>query len=116
MLNFSWQEIYPGVIQIRDCMGVCMTLLKGSERAILIDTGYGMEDVAPLRSERKKHGGSVLIASGSDGISYSHDGGHSWQDITDSLPEGVKGYHALSSTGKVIWAAGSHGHIGRIHN
>lgn len=70
--------------------------------------------VAPLRSERKKHGGSVLIASGSDGISYSHDGGHSWQDITDSLPEGVKGYHALSSTGKVIWAAGSHGHIGRI--
>ncbi len=70
--------------------------------------------VAPLASGKKKNSASILIASGSDGISYSRDGGFSWEDINETLPEGVKGYHALSSTGKFVWAAGSHGHISRI--
>ncbi len=35
----------PGVWHIADCMGVCMTLLTGARRALLVDTGYGLEDV-----------------------------------------------------------------------
>lgn len=41
----AW-EVLPGVWQIQDDMGVCMTLLCGEERALLIDTGYGLSDVA----------------------------------------------------------------------
>lgn len=46
MMAFSAKEVMPGVFHIQDCMGVCMTLLTGSERALLIDTGYGLENVA----------------------------------------------------------------------
>jgi len=35
----------PGVWHIADCMGVCMTLLTGTQQALLVDTGYGLEDV-----------------------------------------------------------------------
>lgn len=36
----------PGVTHIADPMGVCMTLLEGEREALLIDTGYGLEDIA----------------------------------------------------------------------
>ena len=45
MNGFHAQQILPGVWHIADCMGVCMTLLAGSERALLVDTGYGLENV-----------------------------------------------------------------------
>ena len=41
-------EKLPGVWQLEDGMGVCMTLLCGSERALLADTGYGLSDVRSL--------------------------------------------------------------------
>ena len=41
----AW-NVLPDVWQIQDDMGVCMTLLCGKARALLIDTGYGMADVA----------------------------------------------------------------------
>ena len=42
---FQLAEIAPGVKHIQDAMGVCFTLIEGDKRAILFDTGYGMEDV-----------------------------------------------------------------------
>ena len=39
-------QVLPGIWQITDDMGVCMTLLVGSRRALLVDTGYGLSDVA----------------------------------------------------------------------
>ena len=42
---FSQKEIFPGIFHITDAMGVSMTLIEGSERAVLFDTGYGTEDV-----------------------------------------------------------------------
>ena len=43
---FTSQEVFPGIFHITDAMGVSFTLLTGSERALLIDTGYGLEDAA----------------------------------------------------------------------
>lgn len=43
---FTAREVLPGVYHIQDAMGVCFTLLCGSERALLVDTGYGLHDVS----------------------------------------------------------------------
>lgn len=42
---FRTNPVFPGINHITDAMGVSFTLIEGSERAILFDTGYGMEDV-----------------------------------------------------------------------
>ncbi len=41
---FTSAQVLPGVYHITDCMGVNMTLLQGTEKALLIDTGYGLEN------------------------------------------------------------------------
>lgn len=46
MRRFTAREVLPGVFHIRDSMGVYMTLLAGHERALLVDTGYGLDDVS----------------------------------------------------------------------
>ena len=43
---FTRQEVFPGIFHITDAMGVSFTLLTGSDRAVLVDTGYGLEDVS----------------------------------------------------------------------
>lgn len=45
-MAFIDREHLPGVYHIEDCLGVCFTLLVGSKRALLVDAGYGLEDVA----------------------------------------------------------------------
>ena len=45
-MGFTAREALSGVWHIQDGMGVCMTLLVGDDRALLVDTGYGLEDVA----------------------------------------------------------------------
>lgn len=44
-MSFESHEVLPHVFHIKDCMGVCMTLLVGESSALLVDTGYGVEDV-----------------------------------------------------------------------
>lgn len=44
-MTFTAHEALPGVFHIEDALGVCMTLLVGDERALLVDAGYGVEDV-----------------------------------------------------------------------
>ncbi len=46
MSGFSAREAMKGVYHIRDAMGVFMTLLTGQDSALLIDSGYGLEDVS----------------------------------------------------------------------
>lgn len=48
MNGFVYREVLPGVWHIGDAMGVYMTLLAGEKRALLVDTGYGLEDVHAL--------------------------------------------------------------------
>ena len=45
-MSFEVNHVCPGVMHIRDVMGVCMTLIEGEKAALLVDTGYGTEDVA----------------------------------------------------------------------
>ena len=45
-MGLTVHEVLPGVRHITDGMGVCMTLLTGERRALLVDTGYGLENVA----------------------------------------------------------------------
>lgn len=46
MHGFEAREVLEGVFHIRDAMGVYMTLLTGRDKALLVDAGYGLEDVA----------------------------------------------------------------------
>ena len=43
---FIYRQVFPGITHLQDNMGVCFTLLEGKERALLIDAGYGLEDVS----------------------------------------------------------------------
>lgn len=45
---YTVREIESGVWQIWDEMGVGMTLLAGSERALLFDAGYGLWDIGAV--------------------------------------------------------------------
>ena len=44
--GFREREMLPGVHRIEDALGVGFTLIVGEERALLVDAGYGVEDVA----------------------------------------------------------------------
>ena len=58
-------SVFPGIDHLTDGMGVCMTLIRGTKRALLFDTGYGTEDVrkavAPLLRDREL---TVLLSHG----------------------------------------------------
>lgn len=43
---FTSREVLPDVFQITDALDVNMTLLCGTRRAVLVDTGYGVEDLS----------------------------------------------------------------------
>ena len=45
-MSFSANWICPGVCHISDAMDVHMTLLAGRDQALLVDAGYGTEDVS----------------------------------------------------------------------
>ena len=42
---FQAHRVFPGIVHITDVMGVSFTLIEGEKRAVLFDTGYGMENV-----------------------------------------------------------------------
>lgn len=76
MSIFHANEVLPGVYHIQDPMGVCMTLLAGSRKALLVDTGYGLEDVqAFVRTLTDLHVQVVLTHAHHD-----HAAGAVWFD------------------------------------
>ncbi len=48
MRDFAVSDVFPGVKQIRDPLGVHVTLLLGREKALLFDAGYGILDLHAL--------------------------------------------------------------------
>lgn len=45
MVVFTSEKLSPAITRIRDGSDVCMYLIEGSQRAALIDTGYGIGDL-----------------------------------------------------------------------
>ena len=58
------REILPGVWHLADDMGVCMTLLAGTERALLVDAGYGLHDPKPRLRALTDRPMDVLLTHG----------------------------------------------------
>ncbi len=75
-MAFQSKEQLPGVWHIQDSMGVCMTLLCGDQRALLIDTGYGLEDVAAYARTLTDKPLSVMLTHGH----HDHALGARWFD------------------------------------
>ena len=75
-MAFQSKEMLPGVWHIQDVMGVCMTLLCGDDRALLIDTGYGLEDVAAYVHMLTDKPLSVMLTHGH----HDHALGARWFD------------------------------------
>lgn len=62
--HFIAREVLPGIHHIEDAMGVCFTLLCGTERALLVDTGYGLHDVAAFVRSLTQLPTDVLLTHG----------------------------------------------------
>ena len=75
-MAFQSLEVLPGVFHIQDKMGVCMTLLRGEKQALLIDTGYGLEDVAAYVRTLTDKPLSVMLTHGH----HDHALGARWFD------------------------------------
>ena len=75
-MAFQSIEILPGIWHIQDKMGVCMTLLTGDDQALLIDTGYGLEDVAAYVRTLTNKPLSVMLTHGH----HDHALGARWFD------------------------------------
>ena len=58
----------------------------------------------------------ILLAVGSDGCSVSEDQGKSWENQTDQLPAGVKGYHVAKASrrGSAVYVAGDKGQLAKV--
>ena len=83
MGRFSSYEALPGVFHIGDAMGVYMTLLIGSERALLVDAGYGLEDVSAFVRLLTDKPVTVLLTH----AHHDHALGARWFDETYMFPQ-----------------------------
>ena len=82
-MPFESHEVLPGVHHIKDAMGVCMTLLVGDQSALLVDAGYGTEDVHAFVRSLTDLPLSVVITHGH----HDHCLGARWFDKTMMFPE-----------------------------
>lgn len=82
-MGFQAQKVLPGVYHIQDSLGVCMTLLVGDTQALLVDTGYGVEDVASFIRTITDKPLTVILTHGH----HDHALGAMWFDHTTMFEE-----------------------------
>lgn len=82
-MAFESYEVLPHVFHIKDNMGVCMTLLVGEQSALLVDTGYGIEDVHAYVRTITQLPLTVVISHGH----HDHALGARWFQKTLMFPE-----------------------------
>ena len=84
---FTATEPFSGITHITDAMGVSFTLIEGSDRALLFDTGYGTENVAEWIRGKTAKPLKVILSHGH----HDHVLGSRWFSETylcgDDLPE-----------------------------
>lgn len=80
---YKYTKVYDNIWQIAEDDGVYCTLVKGSELAVLIDTGYGERN---LRAFIEKNISTPYIVINSHGHP-DHIGGNHWFDTVYALQE-----------------------------
>lgn len=73
-MSFICREVLPDVCHIEDALGVCMTLLRGSGEAQLVDAGFGLEDTAAFAASLTDKAIRLLLTHGH----YDHALGACW--------------------------------------
>lgn len=92
-MAFQSKEMLPGVWHIQDAMGVCMTLLAGETKALLIDTGYGLEDAGAYVRTLIDKPFSVLLTHGH----HDHALGARWFPKVQLFPEDFPVYREYTN-------------------
>ena len=95
-MSFEGNPVCPGVTHIRDCMGVCMTLIEGERAALLVDTGYGLEDVAAFIRTQTSKPLTVLLTHNH----HDHALGSRWFDKTVMMPQDMAEWPLFTGEGK----------------
>lgn len=95
-MNFETNHVFPGVTHIRDEMGVCMTLIEGEKAALLVDTGYGTENVAQFITSLTNKPVTVLLTHNH----HDHALGARWFEKTVMFPQDMKEWSAFTGEAK----------------
>ena len=95
-MSFEVNHVCPGVMHIRDAMGVCMTLIEGEKAALLVDTGYGTEDVAAFLRTLTDKPLTVLLTHNH----HDHSLGARWFETTCMLPEDLAEWPVFTGEAK----------------
>lgn len=86
MSYFTTFKINDHIYQIKDAMGVLTTLVIGKQKALLVDTGYGLEN---LKEYIEKMNNKPLIVVNSHGH-MDHTGGNYLFDEVYIHPLGIE--------------------------
>ena len=89
-------QVFPGIWHLTDAMGVSFTLIEGRERAILFDTGYGMEDVKAFAGTLTDKPLTVLLSHGH----HDHMLGARWFEKTYLCREDLEEFRERTGEGQ----------------
>ena len=95
-MSFELNHVCPGVTHIRDAMGVCMTHIEGEKAALLVDNGYGTEDVAAFIRTLTDKPLTVLLTHNH----HDHALGARWFEKTVMFPEDMAEWHVFTGEEK----------------
>lgn len=95
-MSFELNRVCEGVTHIRDAMGVCMTLIEGMQAALLVDTGYGVEDVSAFVRTLTDKPLTVLLTHNH----HDHAWGSRWFDETRMFPADLAEWHVFTGESK----------------
>ena len=93
---FKVNQVFPGIRHLTDAMGVSFTLIEGRERAILFDTGYGMEDVKAFVGTLTDKPLTVLLSHGH----HDHMLGARWFEKTFLCREDLEEFRERTGEGQ----------------
>ena len=93
---FKVNQVFQGVKHITDNMGVSFTLIEGRDRAVLFDTGYGMEDVKAYICTLTVKPVTVLLSHGH----HDHMMGARWFDKTYLSKEDMEEFRERTGSGQ----------------